>query len=141
MRPSSRPSGTHNTLSMTYASSVSLISENCLNICMIMLQTAMRKFRMNKYTKSEANLTKITEPKEAVMIEKSVAKVKNCDDLESVRRTEKQTDECKRSQNFSRQRIVSCPESDDLRNLSTGFDSTIFDLKRICEEGLQLKHW
>ena len=65
---------------------------------------------------------------------------KDYDDLESIGRNEKQNDVNEKSQNFSRQRIVSCPESDDLRNLSRGFDSTIFDLKRICEEGLQLKH-
>ena len=91
---------------------------------------------MKTFTKSEANLTKIIEPKETAMIEKSVTKVKDCDDLETMRRNDKTDDVNERSQKFSRQRIVSCPESDDLRNLSKGFDSIIFDLKRICEEGL-----
>jgi hypothetical protein len=100
---------------------------------MITLQTAIRKFRMKKCTKSEANLTQIIEPNKTDVDDKV------CDDLESMRRNEKQYDVNEKSQNFSRQRIVSCPESDDLKNLSRGFDSTIFDLKRICEEGFQLK--
>ena len=77
---------------------------------MIMLQTAIRKFRMKTFTKSEANLTKIIEPRETAMIEKSVTKVKDCDDLETMRRNDKTDDVNERSQKFSRQRIVSCPE-------------------------------
>ena len=135
MRSSSWPYGTQYSVQViTNASSLSIISQNSLNICMIMLQAAIRKFRLKKCTKSEANLTQIIEPNEIDVHDK------DCDDLESMRRNEKQNHVNERSQNFSRQRIVSCPESDDLRNLSRGFDSTIFDLKRICEEGFQLQH-
>ena len=65
---------------------------------------------MKTFTKSEANLTKIIEPRETAMIEKSVTKVKDCDDLETMRRNDKTDDVNERSQKFSRQRIVSCPE-------------------------------
>ena len=51
---------------------------------MIMLQAAIRKFRLKKCTKSEANLTQIIEPNEIDVHDK------DCDDLESMRRNEKQ---------------------------------------------------
>jgi hypothetical protein len=101
-----------------------------------MLQTAIRKFRMKKLTKSEANLTKIPESVDAGEPQKPALRVKDCNDLENLGRNDQNEDVDVRSQNYSRQRIVSCPESDDLRCLSKGFDSTIFDLKWICEEGI-----
>ena len=101
-----------------------------------MLQTAIRKFRMKKFTKSEANLTKLTEPEEAEKSEKSVRGGEDWEDVGVLRREAKNAASNERSHNFSRPRVVSCPESDDLRKISRGFDSTIFDLKRICEEGL-----
>ena len=79
-----------------------------------MLQTAIRNFMMKKITKSEANLSSLDDTEEEdKLAEEEVA-----------------------NSEVSRQRIVSCPESDQIRNISKGFYSTIIDLKKICEEGL-----
>ena len=79
-----------------------------------MLQTAIRNFMMKKFTKSEANLSSLDDTEEEdKLAEEEVA-----------------------NSEVSRQRIVSCPESDQIRNISKGFYSTIIDLKKICEEGL-----
>ena len=91
---------------------------------------------MKKFTKSEANLTNIAAEKaDSVETDKASLRVKDCDYLDNLKRNEKME---MKSKSFSRQRVVSCPESDDLRSLSKGFDSTMFDLKKICEEGLSV---
>ena len=36
---------------------------------------------------------------------------------------------------YKRKRVLSCPDSTDLRNLSKTIEFAILDLKKICEEG------
>ena len=107
------------------------------------MQNVLKKFMMKKFAKSEANLSCIdSEPNYQSRkdeFDKPSLTVKDCDDIEGLKMKLKGDNLEMRYQQFSRQRIVSCPETEDLKNLSKGFDSTIFDLKRICEEGMHIK--
>ena len=82
---------------------------------------------MKKFTKSEANLTELSDTEEGEHLKEALRKNTKYGSSSAV---------YERGQNISRQRVVSCPESDQIRSINKGFYSTIIDLKRICEEGL-----
>jgi len=62
-------------------------------------------------------------------------KKKDCYDFEIVTRKHRNFEV--RYPRYKRKRVLSCPDSTDLRNLSKNIEFAILDLKQICEEGEQ----
>lgn len=64
-------------------------------------------------------------------------KRKDSFDFEIVSRKHKSENFDARFPRYRRKRVLSCPDSTDLRNLSKTIEFAILDLKKICEEGEQ----
>eukprot|EP00092_Neocalanus_flemingeri_P033694 GFUD01036627.1.p1 GENE.GFUD01036627.1~~GFUD01036627.1.p1 ORF type:complete len:225 (+),score=71.12 GFUD01036627.1:215-889(+) len=108
-----------------------------------MLQNAIRKFLMRKFSKSEPEVTIVKDYQEFdPEINKTwefiqQTKRKDCYDFEIVSRKHKSENFEVRYPRYRRKRVLSCPDSTDLRNLSKTLEFAILDLKKICEEGEQ----
>ena len=104
-----------------------------------MLQEAIRKYLLRKPETHEAEIQNNDfDPIRDVdnswkFIQQT--KRKDCHDLEIVTRKHKSENFEVRYPRYRRKRVLSCPDSTDLRNLSKSIEFAILDLKEICEEG------
>ena len=108
-----------------------------------MLQTAIRKFLLRKPSKHEPEESLVHQYQEFDPIRDinktwefmQQTKRKDSFDFEIVSRKHKSENFDARFPRYRRKRVLSCPDSTDLRNLSKTIEFAILDLKKICEEG------
>jgi len=110
-----------------------------------MLQSAIRKFLLRKPSKCEPEEPLVQQYQEFDPVRDinktwefmQQTKRKDSFDFEIVSRKHKSENFEVRYPRYRRKRVLSCPDSTDLRNLSKTIEFAILDLKKICEEGEQ----
>ena len=113
-----------------------------------MLQTAIRKFLLRKPSKSEPEAAIVPEYQEFDPIRDvnktwefiQQTKKKDSYDFEIVSRKHSSENFEVRYPRYRRKRVLSCPDSTDLRNLSKTIEFAILDLKKISEEGCRFEY-
>ena len=112
-----------------------------------MLQNAIRKFLLRKPSKCEPEETIVKEYQEFDPIRDvnktwefiQQTKKKDSYDFEIVSRKHNSENFEIRYPRYRRKRVLSCPDSTDLRNLSKNVEFAILDLQKISEEGYRLE--
>jgi len=110
-----------------------------------MLQNAIRKFLLRKPSKCEPEVPIVQDYQEFDPMRDinktwefiQQTKKKDSYDFEIVTRKHHSENFEVRYPRYRRKRVLSCPDSTDLRNLSKTIEFAILDLKKICEEGEQ----
>ena len=112
-----------------------------------MLQNAIRKFLLQKPSKCEPEASIVQEYQEFDPIRDvnktwefiQQTKKKVIYDFEIVSRKQSSENFEMRYPRYRRKRVLSCPDSTDLRNLSKNVEFAILDLQKISEEGCRLE--